>query len=172
MRSVLLFVISLTLLHCAVAQNETNTSLPKETIVVKKLPPKQNVWAFLLAGQSNMAGRGMVEPSDTLPDPRILTINQKNEIVVAKEPLHYYEPGRTGLDCGLSFAKALLKSVPDNVTILLVPAAVGGSSIQQWLEDETWRDVKLLTNAREKIAEASKVSVFKGILWHQGEANA
>jgi hypothetical protein len=58
--------------------------------------------------------------------------------------------------------------VPDNVTILLVPAAVGGSSIQQWLEDATCRDVKLLTNAREKIAEASKVSVFKGILWHQG----
>jgi hypothetical protein len=98
MRSVLLVVLSLTLLHCSVAQNEASTSLPKETIVVKKLPSKQNVWAFLLAGQSNMAGRGMVEPSDTLPDPRILTINQKNEIVVAKEPLHDYEPGRTGLD--------------------------------------------------------------------------
>jgi hypothetical protein len=172
MKSVLLFVLSITILQCCFAQDVVNISFPKQTIVIKNLPPKQNVWAFLMAGQSNMAGRGEVEPSDTIPDPRILTINQKNEIVLAKEPLHYYEPGRTGLDCGLSFAKTLLKSLPGDVTILLVPTAVGGSSIQQWLGDVVWRDVKLLTNAREKITAASDVSVFKGILWHQGESNA
>lgn len=136
------------------------------------LPPKDNVWAFLMAGQSNMAGRGEVEPIDTLPDNRILTINKNDEIVVAKEPLHYYEPTRTGLDCGLSFARRLLRSVPDSISILLVPTAVGGSSIQQWLGDSVWRGVQLLSNAKHKAAIASKVAVFKAILWHQGEANA
>jgi hypothetical protein len=172
MKSIPFLILWVALAQCSFAQGSENTSFPKQTTMANDLPSKQHVWAFLMAGQSNMAGRGTVEPSDTIPDPRILTIDQKNQIVVAKEPLHYYEPTRTGLDCGLSFARTLLKSLPDNVTILLVPTAVGGSSIQQWLEDSTWRDVKLLSNAKEKITVASKVGVFKGILWHQGEANA
>jgi hypothetical protein len=172
MKPIPFFILCVALAQSSFAQGTENTSFPKQTTMAKDLPPKQNVWAFLMAGQSNMAGRGTVEPADTIPDPRILTINQKNEIVVAKEPLHYYEPTRTGLDCGLSFARTLLQSLPDNVSILLVPTAVGGSSIQQWLGDSTWRDVKLLSNAKEKITAASRVGVFKGILWHQGEANA
>ncbi|HWA36115.1 MAG TPA: sialate O-acetylesterase [Cyclobacteriaceae bacterium] len=149
-----------------------NTFFPKEKIVVNKLPSRKNLWVFLMAGQSNMAGRGVVEPADTVPDPRILTINKNDEIVLAKEPLHYYEPERTGLDCGLSFARMLLKSLPGNVSILMVPAAIGGSSIQQWLGDSTWHEVRLLSNAKQKIAVAAKVGVFKGILWHQGESNS
>jgi hypothetical protein len=172
MKSILLYILLGALVQSSFAQGTENTSFPKQTTMTKDLPSKQNVWAYLMAGQSNMAGRGTVEPSDAVPDPRILTINQKNEIVVAKEPLHYYEPTRTGLDCGLSFARTLLKSLPDSVSILLVPAAVGGSSIQQWIGDSTWRDVKLLSNAKEKITVTSKVGVFKGILWHQGEENA
>ncbi|HZY80950.1 MAG TPA: sialate O-acetylesterase [Cyclobacteriaceae bacterium] len=172
MKQFLALIIIVVTSQVALAQPVIDTYFPGQTIVAGDLPAKKNVWAFLLAGQSNMAGRGVVEPSDTIPDPRILTINKKNEIVVAKEPLHFYEPTRTGLDCGLSFARTLLKSAPENVTILLVPTAVGGSSIHHWLQDSTWRDVRLLSNAKEKIALALKVSVFKGILWHQGESNA
>ena len=115
---------------------------------------------------------GLVEPSDTIPNTRILTINKENEIVLAKEPLHYYEPERTGLDCGMSFARTLIQQVPKDVSLLMVPIAVGGSSIQQWLGDSTWRDVKLLTNAKQKVAVAKQFGVFKGVLWHQGEANS
>ncbi len=149
-----------------------NTFFPKQEVVVNKLPSRKNVWVFVMAGQSNMAGRGVVEPSDTVPDPHILTVNKNNRIVLAKEPLHYYEPPRTGLDCGMSFARTLLKTVPKNVSILMVPTAIGGSSIQQWLGDSTWHEVRLLSNAKQKIAVASKVGVFKGILWHQGESNS
>jgi len=169
--SILILTTSFLVSQKLIAQS-VSTHFPKQTEIVKNLPAKKNVWVFLLAGQSNMAGRGLVEPQDTLPNARILTINQKNEIVLAKEPLHYYEPTRTGLDCGLSFAKTLLNSVPDKVSILLVPTAIGGSSIQQWLGDSTWHDIKLLSNAKEKIAVAKKVGKFKGILWHQGESNA
>jgi len=154
------------------AQDVDNRYFPKEALIADHFPAKQNLWIFLMAGQSNMAGRGFVEPQDTLPEPRILAINQKNEIVIAKEPLHFYEPTRTGLDCGLSFAKTLLKALPDSISLLLVPAAVGGSSIQQWLGDSTWRDVKLLTNTKQKIGIVANLGIFKGVLWHQGEANA
>ncbi len=144
---------------------------PKTVEKVTKIPPKNNVWVFLLAGQSNMAGRGWVESQDTMTDERLLTINKKNEVILAKEPLHFYEPSRTGLDCGMSFGRALLKNIPDNVTILLMPTAIGGSSIQQWLGDSIFHDVQLLTNFKEKVKLGNAIGVIKAVLWHQGESN-
>lgn len=155
----------------SVAQDERNRNFPKETVYPKKLPKKKNVWIFILAGQSNMAGRGFVEPQDTIPNSRILTINHKNEIIVAKEPLHFYEPKLTGLDCGMSFANHLLKNIPRKVTILLVPTAVGGSSSRQWLDDSVHRDVKLFTNFKQRVDFTKRHGVVKGILWHQGESD-
>ncbi|OOG72418.1 sialate O-acetylesterase [Algoriphagus sp. A40] len=138
----------------------------------KEIPAKENLWVFILAGQSNMAGRGKVEPMDTIPDPRILTINKTGEVILAKEPLHFYEPMLTGLDCGLSFGKELLKHIPDSISILLIPTAVGGSAINQWITDETFRNVPLLSNFREKAALGQQYGTVKAILWHQGESDA
>ena len=145
---------------------------PKVEIQPEAIPDKENVWVFILAGQSNMAGRGKVEPSDTIPDPRILSINKNGELILAKEPLHFYEPRMGGLDCGLSFAKALLPAVPDSVSLLILPTAVGGSAIGQWIHDETFRDVPLLSNFKEKAAIGKQYGTIKGILWHQGENDA
>ena len=133
---------------------------------------KENVWVFIMAGQSNMAGRGTVEPEDTVPDKRILSINKDGQVIIAKEPLHFYEPERTGLDCGLSFARTLITKIPNNVSILIIPTAVGGSSIRQWLGDSVFRNVKLFSNFVEKVAIAKQNGVIKGILWHQGESDA
>lgn len=130
------------------------------------------MWIFILAGQSNMAGRGLVEPQDTVPNRRILTINSANEIIVAKEPLHFYEPTLTGLDCGHSFANRLIRKLNEEITILLLPLAVGGSSTQQWLGDSLHRNVKLMSNFRERVDAAREHGIIKGILWHQGEADA
>jgi len=136
------------------------------------IPAKENVWVFILAGQSNMAGRGKVEPVDTIPDIRIFTINKEGELLLAKEPLHFYEPAATGLDCGLSFGKELLKHIPDSISVLIIPTAVGGSSISQWINDSTFRNVTLMTNFKEKIEIGQKYGTIKGILWHQGENDA
>lgn len=132
------------------------------------MPHKSNVWIFIMAGQSNMAGRGTVEPQDTIANPRILTFRSNSEIVVAKEPLHFYEPTLTGLDCGLAFGKHLIEEIDDSITILLVPTAVGGSSTHQWLGDSLHRNVKLLSNFKSRAEVAKKYGVIKGILWHQG----
>lgn len=136
------------------------------------LPPKEKFYLFLMAGQSNMAGRGFVQPSDTILSTQVLMLNKDNEWVYAKEPLHYYEPGRTGLDCGLAFGKQLAKLYGKDITIGLIPCAVGGSSIEQWLGDSTYRNVKLYSNLLKKANAAKPYGELKGMLWHQGESNA
>ena len=170
-----LYLLLIAFLFISAKQQDSTTRIqffPKVEQRVKSIPDKDKIWVFILAGQSNMAGRGLVEPQDTLPSERILTINKKGEIIVAKEPLHFYEPSRTGLDCGLSFGKELISHLPDNITILIIPAAIGGSSVSQWLGDSTYRNVQLLTNFREKVALGKKYGQIKGILWHQGETDA
>ena len=151
---------------------ERTTYFPKQIDVMPKKENKENIWIFIMAGQSNMAGRGIVEKEDTIPDKRILSINKDGQLINAKEPLHFYEPTLTGLDCGLSFAKSLIKKIPDKVSILIIPTAVGGSSISQWLNDSVHRNVKLLSNFFAKVEIAKQNGVIKGILWHQGESDA
>ena len=153
------------------AQDERTRYFPKKTEYPQSVPKKEKVWIFIMAGQSNMAGRGIVEPQDTLSHPRILTINRNNEIILAKEPLHFYEPNLTGLDCGLSLGRQLIKNIDNSISILLIPAAIGGSSTLQWLGDSLHRNVKLLSNFREKIELAKTNGTMKGIVWHQGEAD-
>ena len=149
------------------------SDFPKETLEEMN---DNEVWVFIMAGQSNMAGRGAVEPQDTVKHPDIFSINSENEIVYAKEPLHFYEPDLTGLDCGMSFSVTLLDRLPrpyaDRIKILILPTAVGGSSIHQWLNNDEFRGVKLFSNFAEKVAIGKDFGTIKGILWHQGESDA
>ena len=112
------------------------------------------------------------EPEDTLPHGRILTVTADRKWVFAKEPLHYYEPRLKGLDCGLAFGRELLEQVGDSIHIAMLPCAVGGSSIGQWLGDSLHRDVRLLSNLKGNVDFAQQYGVMKGILWHQGEKDA
>ncbi|MFD2697757.1 sialate O-acetylesterase, partial [Mesonia sediminis] len=172
-KKLLLSTIGLLMISCSNKTDDKRTeNFPKEELQVTVNPEKKNVWVFLLAGQSNMAGRGLVEPQDTIPSKRILTINKKNELIYAKEPLHFYEPTMTGLDVGLSFGEELIKNVPDSISVLLIPTAVGGSSITQWLNDDNFRNVQLFTNFKEKLELGKSYGTLKGIIWHQGENDA
>jgi hypothetical protein len=165
---IVLFIVPL----ISFCQSDRTRYFPRKTEVVREIPNREDVWVFILAGQSNMAGRALVEPQDTIPSERILTINSKGQLILAKEPLHFQEPGGQGLDCGLSFGKAMIENIPPKTKILLLPVAIGGSSIRQWLGDSLFRKVKLLSNFREKAEFGKKQGVIKGILWHQGENDA
>lgn len=145
---------------------------PTHTEYVDTFPAKENVWVFIMAGQSNMAGRGIVQPMDTLPHPRVISIDKNNDWVYAKEPLHFYAPKLTGLDCGMSFARELIKSIDSSVIVALLPCAVGGTSIDFWLNDSLINGVHLKSNYEEKVDLAQKHGTIKGILWHQGESDA
>lgn len=151
---------------------DRTVNFPKQTEAAKEPKNKKKVWVFILAGQSNMAGRGWVEPEDTLAEKRLLTIDKDGQLIFAREPLHFYEPELTGLDCGYSFGKTLLKDVATDVSVLLIPTAVGGSSISQWLGDSVHRNVKLFSNFLKKLEIGKQYGTIKGILWHQGESDA
>lgn len=85
----------------------------------------------LLAGQSNMAGRAILDASD--PDAavnsRIFMWDPVNGIVPAKDPIVHQEPIKNGTaGLGLTFAKEYLQRIPSNRKILLVGAAYGGTA--------------------------------------------
>lgn len=169
-----IIILLLIVLSCTTPKNSdkaTTSIFPTTIEKVTAVPGRNHFYIFLMAGQSNMAGRGIIEAGDTAASPLILTLDKKNEWVYAKEPLHYYEPGRTGLDCGLSFAKELSKKYGKAITIGLVPCAIGGSSIEQWMNDATYRGVTLYSNFLQKAKIAAQSGTIKGLLWHQGESN-
>ncbi len=167
-----LLVTLLTLLMSWCGVGAQKTFFPTKVEVVEEVPGKDQFWIFMMAGQSNMAGRGFVEPEDTVSDDHILVLDEHNRWILAKEPLHFYEPKLTGLDCGLSFARKLRELVPDSIFIGMVPCAVGGSSMAKWLGDSVHREVKLLTNFEARLKVASEAGVVKAVLWHQGESDA
>ena len=86
---------------------------------------------FLLAGQSNMAGRGVVEARDSAVHPRVLKLDQTMKWVPAVDPLHWDKPKIVGAGLGRSFGLVVASRNAD-ARIGLVPAAVGGSPISTW----------------------------------------
>ncbi len=172
MKKILLILTCFSLSFSVTLQDERTKYFPKATEIVQQVPAKKDIWVFIMAGQSNMAGRGQVEPQDTLVNKRVLTINAAGQLVYAKEPFHFYEPTRAGLDCGYAFANRLLKQIPANISVLMIPTAIGGSSVSQWIGDSVYRGVKLFSNFREKIAWAKQYGDIKAVLWHQGESDA
>jgi len=137
-----------------------------------ELPSKENFHLFLLAGQSNMAGRGIIGASDKQPHPRVLALNKEGEWAPAVAPIHFDKPV-AGVGLASSFAQAIAEKDP-SVTIGLIPAACGGSPISTWepggyhtqTKSHPWDDAI----ARARVA--MKGGVLKGILWHQGESDA
>ncbi|MDR2674249.1 MAG: sialate O-acetylesterase, partial [Opitutaceae bacterium] len=107
---------------------------PRPKVPAVTPPPARRFYVFLLAGQSNMAGRGPVGEIDRAPDPRILAFDGPGRWIPAAEPLHNDKRG-TGVGPGLAFARALLPHLPPDASIGLIPAAFGGTSMAQWQKD-------------------------------------
>lgn len=121
---------------------------------------------FLLVGQSNMAGRGLIDPTNNVPHPRVWMLNQANQWVPAKEPIHFDKPAVAGVGLSFTFAKALAEQNPD-IQIGLIPCAMGGSAIDEWAPEQ-----KFFRNAIQRATKGMEAGMLQGILWHQGEADA
>lgn len=126
---------------------------------------KDNLKIFLLAGQSNMSGRGDLEDVDQIRNPHIMMFRD-GEWLTAVEPLHTDKPDIAGVGLGMSFAEAILERHPD-WRIGLVPCAVGGTPLQRWM---TGAD--LYERAVSITRDALRGGILKGILWHQGEGDS
>lgn len=119
---------------------------------------------FLMAGQSNMAGRGRF--ADVAPIP-CLNIRKFREGTwqPALEPLHHGQPGRDAVGLGMSFAAELRRLHPD-WTIGLVPCAFGGTPLARWMKGGDLHEAAV-TSARKALA-AAPGTLLAGLLWHQG----
>lgn len=133
---------------------------------------KDTLQLFIMAGQSNMAGRGIVGPEDTNSNYRILVLDTLGQLVLAQEPLHHDHPGGQGLDCGLSFAQQLLPALPTNARVALLPCAVGSSAIVQWLGDSLVQQQHIYSRLVQLVKMGTAKGHLAGLLWLQGEEDA
>lgn len=136
------------------------------------LPRKADFHLYLLLGQSNMAGRGTLEEQDRTPHSRVFMLSKEGQWVKAVDPLHF-DKLAAGVGLGKTFGQILADANPE-VTIGLIPCAVGGSPIDAWRPGEfyaptnshPWDDAML------RATIALQAGELKGILWHQGESDA
>jgi hypothetical protein len=172
-RMIILFIFWVGAFHCRAAD------FPKDAASFD---------VFLLIGQSNMKGRGALSEKSAT-DPRVWMFPfGGNQWVPARDPLHAAgqndmidRSDNAGVGPGMSFARALLAENPQAV-IGLVPAAVGGARIDQWLPEPTTGPGNGTTKRfydealrRARLALAVPVEpkpILRGILWLQGESDS
>lgn len=163
----LLICLSSLVAQQAQAQNDFNPS-----DVVTQLPSKENFRIVVLAGQSNMAGRGFVEEADKTPIPRVYMLNKEGQWVPAVDPVHYDKPS-AGVGPGRTFAQLLVESNP-TIAVGLVPTACGGSSIDHWEPGVFFNQTKSYPydDAISRTKRALEDGELEAILWRQGESDA
>ncbi|MEP6620272.1 MAG: sialate O-acetylesterase, partial [bacterium] len=127
---------------------------------------------FLLVGQSNMAGRGIVEEVDRVAVDRVVMQDRSLHWIPAVEPVHYDKPGVVGVGPGRAFGVAVAARW-SGVEIGLVPAAVGGTSIRAWAPGAA--DVATHTHPYDDAIGRARAALtdgqLAGILWLQGESD-
>lgn len=128
---------------------------------------------FLLIGQSNMAGRGPLEPEGRPLDEKIWMMDSTDNWVPAKDPVHFDKPAAVGVGPGLSFARAVRQALPAH-EIGLIPCAVGGSGIDDWQTGARHSQTGIYPydEMLARVKKAKKEGRIKAILWHQGEQDS
>lgn len=147
------------ILNSGCKQSDVHDVKPADTLV------------YIMAGQSNMAGRGIVEPQDTISDPRILSLEGDNSIAIKSEPNTLNQGWLAGLDCGKTFGAQLLAKLPESTYICLVQCSISSTPITEWLGDSL-HVVKLYSYMLERTRLAMRRGKLKGVLWQHGEGDA
>ena len=127
---------------------------------------------YLLAGQSNMAGRGTLEAQDGQVHPRVWSLDRSGLWVPAVDPIHFDKPGVVGVGPGRSFGLAMA-AARQQATVGLVPCAVGGTSISLWEPGAYFADsgAHPYDDALRRLRLAAPAGNWRGVLWHQGESD-
>lgn len=129
-------------------------------------PAREKFHIYLLMGQSNMVGRDVSTLASQTENPRVLALNADGHWVVARDPLHPQVGNiAPGAGLGIPFAVEMLKG-DANITIGLVPCAVGGTALSRWV-----KGADLYENAVKLARQAAQSGTLSGVLWHQGESD-
>jgi hypothetical protein len=135
---------------------------------------------FVLMGQSNMSGRGVLAeaPAELLSaDPRISVYGNDGILRAAVEPIDSSAnqidaisiDAQPGVGPGLVFAKRLAERDPRR-RFILIPCAKGGSSIDGWARAK--ERSTLYGSCLARVLEARGKGRLAGLLWYQGETDA
>ena len=120
--------------------------------------------SFLMAGQSNMAGRGYLKDVKQIYDEKIkMLVNGRWQTMT--EPINFDRP-TSGIGLAASFAGAW-RLENDQEEIGLIPCADGGTTLDDWTVGSV-----LFENAVFQAKLAKRISKLSGILWHQGESDS
>ena len=129
---------------------------------------KEELQIFLLMGQSNMEGASSIDGAmDTEKDPRIFKLTDLGW-VEACDPIT--NNASVAVGPAFAFAKKLVAE-DENIKIGLVPLAVGGTHIAEWMKGGRFYGPTLnaVAMAKQQAAAMGYEGVVKAILWHQGE---
>jgi hypothetical protein len=118
---------------------------------------------FVLAGQSNMRGRGMPVDPGQPTDPRLLNW-QATQWVVASDPLAYPPTHDDGVGPGMTFGLDAIADLP-SATVGLVQCAVGATAITDWTPKKA-----VYKSCMDKISAAG--GPVSAVLFLQGETEA
>ncbi|XP_023746656.1 probable carbohydrate esterase At4g34215 isoform X1 [Lactuca sativa] len=132
---------------------------------------------FLLSGQSNMSGRGGVVnstwdgyiPPESSPNPAILRLTANLTWEPAAEPIHRdIDIAKVcGVGPGMAFANYLLRKNPSIGVVGLVPCAIGGTNISEWVRGG-YLYKQMMRRAAAAVAGGGTI---RGLLWYQGESD-
>ena len=156
--------------------------------------PDPDFHVYLCIGQSNMEGNASIEPIDRTDVPDrfkvMATVGFSNPVrtlgewYVAYPPLVRQYTGLTPMDY---LGRTMVDNLPENITIGVIPVAIGGCRIEHLDKDFNPSDVDKeadwfksfmkeydnhpYSRLIECAVKASRQGVIKGILLHQGESN-
>ena len=146
--------------------------LPLALGAAEPVPAKpESFHLFILAGQSNMAGRGPMDDEARSEPQRILKWTADGHWAPATEPLHWDKTG-AAVGPGRAFAQVLVEKDPALV-VGLIPTACGGSPIRTWKPGGYHGQTSShpYDDALQRARAAMASGTLKAILWHQGESD-
>ena len=127
-----------------------------------------SITSILMAGQSNMAGRGDFGEVPPIENPhcRMLRNGRWQPMTEPINPDRAVLTGKfhSGVGLAASFADTAARNTGKDIG--LIPCADGGTQISEWMPGEV-----LFDNAVFCANLARRTSDFGGIIWHQGESD-
>jgi hypothetical protein len=132
---------------------------------------------FILAGQSNMSGRGELPNPAPTPNPAIYVFGNDYQWRVAADPVDdphnqvdkVSEDENAAFSPALPFAQELLNQRSE-MLIALIPCALDDTTIQDWQRNPS--DQSLYGSCLKRARTASIMGTISGILFFQGESDA